>query len=150
MPGRDRRRANRPRRAVCVPLNFAYVEAEGTPGLGGRIYFHTGEGRKSAALAADSRICMAFTSVAAFDQGDSPCSDGFSYRSLLVWGQARPIDDMDGREAALRAIVEKFDPTAAEAPFDEVVFARTLVYEVTIEAARLQGAAPEDGGLAAF
>jgi nitroimidazol reductase NimA-like FMN-containing flavoprotein (pyridoxamine 5'-phosphate oxidase superfamily) len=129
-----------------VPLNFAYVEAEGTPGLDGRIYFHTGEGRKTAALAAEPRVCMALTCVAAFDQGDSPCSDGFSYRSLLVWGQARPIEDRDRREAALRAIVEKFDPGAAEAPFDEADFARTLLYEVAIEAAGFKERRPRSRG----
>jgi uncharacterized protein len=117
----------------AVPLNFAYVGGRGD--LDGRVYFHTGEGRKTEALAADPRVCLAVVVGVAFDQGDSPCADGFSYRSLLVWGPARRIEDRDRRETALRAIVAKYDPAAAEAPFGEADFAGTLVYEVFIEAA---------------
>ncbi len=118
-----------------VPLNFVYVPGGPTQQLDGRIYFHTGEGRKTEALAADARVCLAVTAGAAFDQGDSPCTDGFSYQSLLVWGQARQIHDGDRRETALRAIVAKYDPAAAGAPFGEADFAQTLLYEVIIEAA---------------
>jgi len=119
-----------------VPLNFAYVApAPDSTALDGRIYFHTGAGRKTNALAADPRVCMAFTAGASFDQGDRPCADGFSYRSLLVWGQARRLEDPGRREAALRAIVAKYDPGAAEVPFGEADFAQTLIYEVVIEAA---------------
>jgi len=117
----------------AVPLNFVYVGGEG--GLVGRVYFHTGEGRKTEALAADPRVCLAVTAGAAFDQGDSPCADGFSYRSLLLWGPARRIEDRDRRETALRAIVAKYDPAAAGAPFGEADFAQTVIYEVVIEAA---------------
>ena len=115
-----------------VPLNFAYVGGEG--GLDGHIYFHTGEGRKTEALAAHPRVCLAVTGRVAFDQGDTPCADGFSYRSLLVWGPARRIEDRHGREAALRAIVAKYDPAAAGAPFGEADFAQTLIYELVVEA----------------
>jgi hypothetical protein len=132
-----------------LPINFAYEEAAGTgPGapaapkpraeagpLAGIIYFHTGEGRKTAALDADPRVCLAVTGGAAFIQGDSPCRDAFSYRSLLVWGRVRRIEGAAAREAALRAIVAKYDPGAAGMPFGEKDFARTLLYEVTIEAA---------------
>jgi uncharacterized protein len=116
-----------------IPLNFVYVGYEGH--LDGRMYFHTGEGRKSEALAADPRVCIAVTAGVAFDQGDSPCADGFAYRSLLLWGQARQIHDRDGRETVLRAIVAKYDPAAAGAPFEEADFAQTLLYEVIIETA---------------
>ena len=120
-----------------VPLNFAYAEDEGGPPgvLHGSVYFHTGEGRKTEALAADPRVCLSVTDCAAFQQGDSPCADGFSFRSLLVWGDARLIEDGSRRETALRAIVAKYDAGAAGAPFDEAVLARTLVYEVAIETA---------------
>ncbi len=121
-----------------VPLNFAYVEGKDNPhstGLHGRIYFHTGEGRKTDALAEDPRVCMAITAGVSFDQGDRPCADGFSYRSLLVWGPARKIEAAERREAALREIVRKYDPGAADTAFDEADFAQTLIYEVIIEVA---------------
>jgi nitroimidazol reductase NimA-like FMN-containing flavoprotein (pyridoxamine 5'-phosphate oxidase superfamily) len=123
-----------------LPLNFAYEATGGsTPGaatpLDGTIYFHTGKGRKTAALAADPRICLAVTGGAAFVQGDSPCRDAFSYRSLLVWGRARLIEGAAAREAALRAIVAKYDPAAAGVPFGEKDFAQTLLFAVAIERA---------------
>ena len=134
-----------------LPLNFAYIggDDDGTAGpavpptgaaprtgaLAGRIYFHTGEGRKTAALAADPRVCLAVTANVAFHQGGSPCGDGFTFRSLLLWGEARRIDDPARRESALRAIVAKYDPGAAALPFGETVYARTALFEMTIEAA---------------
>jgi uncharacterized protein len=122
-----------------LPVNFAYVapldEAESPGRLEGHIYFHTGAGRKTAALAEDPRVCMAFTGGVAFEQGDSPCGDGFSFRSLLVWGEARQIESRERAEAALRWIVAKYDPGARETAFEEADFAQTLVYEVSITAA---------------
>jgi nitroimidazol reductase NimA-like FMN-containing flavoprotein (pyridoxamine 5'-phosphate oxidase superfamily) len=134
-----------PEGPYVVPLNFAYVtdgstgagQGHGGPpaaaGLGGRVYFHTGEGRKTDAIAADPRVSMAVTTDDAFHQGDSPCADGFTFRSLLIWGQARRSDDPEERRAALRAIVSKYDPRAVDVPFEEADFARTLLYEITIE-----------------
>ncbi len=123
-----------------VPLNFAYAEDDGHRAgeLRGRIYFHTGEGRKTEALAADPRVCLSVTTCVAFHQGDNPCADGFSFQSLLIWGDARLIENAGPREGALRAIVAKYDPGATGAPFDEVVLARTLIYEVTIKRADLR------------
>ena len=127
-----------------LPLNFAYVDGRAGPptdetpragSLAGRVYFHTGEGRKTAALAADPRVCLAVTTGTAFHQGGTPCGDGFTFRSLLLWGQARRIDDPAQRETALRAIVAKYDPGAAALPFGETVYARTVLFTMTIEAA---------------
>lgn len=154
-----------PEGPYVLPLNFAYVEddapapragagperpvsgrparpAGGQP-LAGRVYFHTGEGRKTAALAADPRVCLAVTSGVAFSQGGNPCGDGFLFRSLLLWGRARRIDDPAGREAALRAIVAKYDPDAAAKPFGRAVYARTILFEMTIEAAGYKQRPPE-------
>jgi uncharacterized protein len=127
-----------PEGPYLVPLNFAFVQEPAAPGavaaFGGRIYFHTGEGRKTAALAADPRVCLAVTAGVAFIQGDAPCDDAFSYRSVLAWGQARRIEDAAARDEALRAIVAKYDPAASGKAFDERVFAQTLLYEVVIQA----------------
>jgi nitroimidazol reductase NimA-like FMN-containing flavoprotein (pyridoxamine 5'-phosphate oxidase superfamily) len=139
-----------------LPLNFVYVSegligpeatsagdappvgkplAPASGGLDGRIYFHTGEGRKTAALATDPRVCLAVTGGVIFEQGDTPCADGFAYRSLLIWGRARRLMEEDRRRLALRAIVTKYDPGAVDTPLDEADLGQTLVFEVTIEAA---------------
>ncbi len=83
-----------------VPLNFVYVAGGPAQQLDGRIYFHTGEGRKTEALAADPRVCLAVTAGAAFDQGDSPCADGFS--TGRSWCGDRPGRSLMGTGARRR------------------------------------------------
>lgn len=123
-----------------VPMNFAY-EATAAPAEApgeslrdpGRLYLHTGEGRKSEALTQSPRVCVAITAEAAFDQGPRPCEDGFSFRSVLVEGRATLLTDRNERDRALRAIVAKYDPDAVDVPFAEHTLAETLVYAVSIE-----------------
>ena len=118
-----------------VPMNFAYDPGDpSAPGTAAdRLLLHTGAGRKTAALAEDPRVCVALTADAAYKQGPAPCDDGFAFRAVLVEGRAILLEDAAEREAALRAIVAKYDPGAAGAPFDEAVLAETLVYAVVIE-----------------
>lgn len=108
-----------------VPMNFAYVP--------GRIYLHTGPGRKSEALAANPRVCVAITMDEVFEQGPTPCKDGFAYRAVIVEGWAHLLEGHEERQTALRTIVEKYDPAAVDAPLDEKAFANTLVYAVIVE-----------------
>ncbi len=112
-----------------VPMNFAYSTA--SPG---RLYLHTGAGRKTQALADDGRVCIAVTAGEAFYRGATPCQDGFAYRSVLVEGRATLIQENDLREEALRTLVAKYDPAAAELPFRPDALAETLVYAVDIDA----------------
>jgi|WetSurMetagenome_2_1015567.scaffolds.fasta_scaffold14979_2 uncharacterized protein len=117
-------------RPYVVPLNFAY---EDSPAPHGRLVVHTGPGRKSAAMAANPRVCVTASAGEGFVQGDSPCSDGFAFSSVVAEGTARLLEDLPERLAALGAIVAKHDMSMADRPFDERVLARTLVYEIVIE-----------------
>lgn len=121
-----------------VPMNFAYAP--------GRLYLHTGPGRKSAALAADPRVCAAIIAEAAFCQGPTPCEDGFAYQSIIVEGSAELVEERDERETALRAIIAKYDPAAVDRPLQDAVFANTLVYVVHIEAVTYKGR-PRNGAV---
>ena len=121
-----------------VPLNFAYTEDAGDPAaeFRGRVYFHTGEGRKTQALADRSArsawrsptasLSTKATALARTASRFGPCSSGAMPISSRTRGP---------REAALRVIVAKYDPGAIGAPFDEAVLARTLIYEVAIKEA---------------
>lgn len=125
-----------------VPINFAYDDGAPAPGGAGhvapdhpaaRLLFHSGAGRKTRALAENPRVCLAATADATFAAGPSPCEDGFAFRSALVWGRAVLLESREEREQALRAIVAKYDPMAADQPLDERDFERTLVYAVMID-----------------
>ncbi|HLA80353.1 MAG TPA: pyridoxamine 5'-phosphate oxidase family protein [Thermoleophilia bacterium] len=115
-----------------VPINFVHDSSD-EPNGWGRILFHSGEGKKSVALAADPRVCMAVVTETAFDRGATPCDDGFTYRSTLVKGKASLLTDRAEREVALRMIVAKYDPEAARDDLNEQIFEQTLVYSVAIE-----------------
>ncbi len=117
-----------------VPVNFAYHKsASATDRSSARLFFHTGIGRKTRALALDPHVCFAITADVSFSAGAGPCEDGFDYRSVLVWGRATPLEERRGRVAALREIVAKYDPRAVEKPFDEHDLEQTQVYAVTID-----------------
>ena len=108
-----------------VPMNFAYAP--------GRLYLHTGPGRKSAALAADPRVCVAVTMDEAYEQGASPCKDGYSFKGVIAEGWAKLLEEHTERQAALQAIVAKYDPAAAGEPLEEAAVTKTLVYAVIID-----------------
>ena len=127
-------------RPYVVPMNYAYEQSPGgeaptvaRDAVAPRLIFHTGEGRKSAALAAHPHICAAVTTGETFVQGDTPCADGYAFESVLVEGSAAPVMDDSERACALRAIVAKYDPAANDRPFDVTVLSKTQVYELVIE-----------------
>jgi nitroimidazol reductase NimA-like FMN-containing flavoprotein (pyridoxamine 5'-phosphate oxidase superfamily) len=66
-------------------------------------------------------------------------------RSVLVEGRATLLTDRDERDRALRAIVAKYDPNAADMPFAKHALAETLVYFVNIETLSYR-ALPRRGG----
>ena len=123
-----------------VPMNFAYAPAEprtvapGDPeARPGRVFLHTGAGRKTRALAGNPLVSIAVTAEERFSKGASPCNDGFAFRSVLLSGRAALLEDAREREEALRAIVGKYDPQAASSPFAEDVLVQTLIYAVEVE-----------------
>lgn len=108
-----------------VPMNFAYAP--------GRLYLHTGPGRKSAALTENPRVCIAISMDEEFEKGPTPCEDGYAYQAVVVEGWAKLLEEHSEREEALRAIVAKYDPAAVDQPLDEAALAQTLVYAVIID-----------------
>jgi nitroimidazol reductase NimA-like FMN-containing flavoprotein (pyridoxamine 5'-phosphate oxidase superfamily) len=124
-------------RPYVVPMNFAYeppvAAPAGTPALQGRLLLHTGPGRKVEALARDPRVCVSVTSGEQLHLGATPCNDGYLYQSVMLEGRAVLLTDEPAREAALRAIVAKYDPDAIAKPFKPEVFATTLLYAVEVE-----------------
>ena len=116
-----------------VPINFAYAESD-APDSWGRLFFHSGPGRKTEALAVDPHICLAVTTAASLHKGRQPCNDSFAYRSVLVEGKVTLLDNLQEKQQALRAIVAKYDHEAISQPLNEQIFAKTLVYAVAIDA----------------
>lgn len=108
-----------------VPVSFAHD--------GRFLYWHGGRGKKSRALEASPRACLAASVLGEFVTAASPCDDNFNYRSAVVTGRVRLLHDDVEREAALRTIIRKYDPERLDGPLTPKVFARTLVHAMEME-----------------
>jgi nitroimidazol reductase NimA-like FMN-containing flavoprotein (pyridoxamine 5'-phosphate oxidase superfamily) len=133
-------------RPYVLPMNFAYQPAGAcaaaasapthpdTPAPEGCVFVHTGPGRKVQALAGNPRVCISVTSQESLELGASPCDVGYLYQSVVLEGHAVLLADEAAREAALRMIVAKYDPAAADKPFKAKVLAKTILYAVEVDA----------------
>jgi nitroimidazol reductase NimA-like FMN-containing flavoprotein (pyridoxamine 5'-phosphate oxidase superfamily) len=107
--------------AYVVPLSFACVD--------GTVCFHGGGRLKASLLESESLVCLAVLADPELRRsGDDPCADDFTFESVLAFGVPRLVVEEGKRESALRAIVEKYHPEAAQTPFQADVLARTRVY----------------------
>ena len=121
-----------------VPLCFAYD--------GEAIHFHCGGGLTASMLAADDRVCLAASADTAMVRGGAPCDDTMTYESALVFGRVRLLSDGAEREAGLRQVVTKYDPSARDMAFDPKIFDAVLVYRLEIEALTYRRRqSPEEG-----
>lgn len=120
-------------RPYVVPMNFAYEPPKRGAASAGRLLLHTGPGRKTAALAQNPRVCVSVTAQEQLKLGATPCDDGYLYQSVMLEGRAVLLTDEGERDAALRAIVAKYDPAAVGGPFKPRTFVKTLIYAVEVE-----------------
>jgi nitroimidazol reductase NimA-like FMN-containing flavoprotein (pyridoxamine 5'-phosphate oxidase superfamily) len=83
-----------------VPMNYAYVK--------GRILMHTHrDGKKVRDILVNPRVCFEVDSGEILE-GDDPCGYSWEYRSVIVQGDARIVDDLAGKLEALRIIIDKY------------------------------------------
>jgi len=85
-----------------IPINYTYSE--------GRVLFHCAlEGRKLDLIRADPRVCMAVARQEGHPapHAGSACDNPFE--SVLLWGEARVIDDLDERQAILNEFQARYD-----------------------------------------
>jgi nitroimidazol reductase NimA-like FMN-containing flavoprotein (pyridoxamine 5'-phosphate oxidase superfamily) len=122
---------------LVFPLNFVYAE--------GMIYFHGApEGEKMEAIVRDPRV--SFTAAVAaslipsyFRDPRSACPATQYYRSVMVRGRARVVEDAEEKARALQALMEKLQPEGGYEPIDAAdrlyrgVLATTAVVAIHVE-----------------
>jgi hypothetical protein len=110
------------------PLNFVYAD--------GHIYFHSArQGEKIEDILRDGRICFEVDVPIRFVQvKDTPCSASYHYRSVILTGRAEIVEDPEEKLAALRALMEKYQPGAGWGAFPAANLALTAVVRINIEA----------------
>ncbi len=112
---------------LVKPLNFAYHD--------GKIYFHTArEGEKIDDIKRDSRVCFEVDlPIALVKSRGIPCKAEYLYRSVIVKGRAYVVEDPAERLAALRRLMEKYQPEGGYGEFPEEKVAITGIVRIDIE-----------------
>jgi uncharacterized protein len=79
--------------------------------LGDRVYFHgSAAGRTLRALAAGASACLTVTLLDGLVLARSAVHHSVNYRSVVVLGAARPIEDLSERMTAIEAFTERLIP----------------------------------------
>ena len=113
---------------MIKPLNFAYLE--------GRLYFHCAlEGEKLDHIRYESRVCFEVDLPIAYVQGthENPCRAEYLYRSVLIRGQARLIEEQAEKIRALDALMAKYQPAETFGVYPEEKLAITGIVRIDIE-----------------
>ena len=91
-----------------VPLNFAYAN--------GFIFFHgRNAGEKIENIIRNAKVSFEVDTMHSLRQGDSACSSGTRYTSVIVKGSAGLVEDKAEKASALDYIVTKYTPQHAGA-----------------------------------
>ncbi len=108
----------------ALPVNFYYDEAENS------IYFHcAGEGHKIDAIRNCDKVCFTV-----HDAGERRGDWSYFVRSVIVFGRARPVTDMNVKFEKAKAFGMKYYPSEEElAPELEKDFGRVQIIEIAVE-----------------
>ena len=114
-----------------VPLNFGYTLVDKTLTL----YFHSArEGRKIDILHENKSVCFEMTFEGRLHQVENPCSSGYFFESVIGFGEAAFVDDVDEKCRALALLMthqtnQKFSFTQQQA--DSVCVFRVVSADFT-------------------
>jgi nitroimidazol reductase NimA-like FMN-containing flavoprotein (pyridoxamine 5'-phosphate oxidase superfamily) len=107
-----------------VPLCFGYED--------GFLYFHAAlEGRKIEIIKRNNRVCFEFDIHAKIVESKEACDWGMRYKSVIGFGKAVILDDIEEKRRALEIIMRQYSDRSFLFPDDSVT--RTAVIRVAID-----------------
>ena len=115
-----------------TPSNFWFDEENH------RIIFHSNiSGRVRANIERNPKVCLEASELGKLLPSNVALEFSLQFRSVMVFGSARIIEDVEDKRAALYGLIKKYFP-AMEAgreyrPITEVELKRTSVYAIAIE-----------------
>ncbi|MAE95933.1 MAG: flavin-nucleotide-binding protein [Deltaproteobacteria bacterium] len=117
--------------------------------IGDVLYLHgSPAGRKMRQLGKGIPVCVTVTHVDGLVLGRSALHHSMNYRSVVIFGSARPVDDLEEKKRVLEALVEHVVPgRAAEArePNEtELKFTRVLALTIEEATAKVRTGPPRD------
>ena len=109
-----------------VPLCFGYREST--------LYFHAAsEGRKLDILKTNPAVCFEFDTDQEVVRGKEACHWSMKYRSVIGFGTATLVNDLEAKRTALECIMEQYAGQGVfEFPGDALQ--RTVIIKVDIKA----------------
>ncbi len=111
-------------RPYIVPLSFGY---DGTA-----LYFHgAAAGKKIDILRKNSNVCFEFDNDGEPIQSDKGCDWSVRYKSVIGYGKAQLLEDMDSKLRALDIIMKHYSEKSFAYP--EKTVEKTAVIRVDIE-----------------
>ncbi|MBI3753287.1 MAG: pyridoxamine 5'-phosphate oxidase family protein [Deltaproteobacteria bacterium] len=115
---------------MIKPLNFAYCD--------GKIYFHTAkEGEKIEDIKRDNRVCFEVDLPIAYVKAkNNPCEADYLYRSVIIKGRARIIEDMKEKLFTIKCLMEKHQPGNGYGEYTEEKLNKVGIVRIDIEEMR--------------
>jgi len=111
-------------RPYIIPLNFGYRDNV--------LYFHSArDGKKIDILRKNPQICFEFDIGHELITAEKSCDWGMKYKSVIGFGTASLVEDMDQRHEALAIIMRQY--STANHEFDEATVNKTAIIKVEIE-----------------
>ncbi len=108
-----------------VPMNYGYED--------GHIYLHgADEGKKIDILKKNDKVCfeMELFQSEIIKGGDQPCDWGTAFRSVIGFGTAKLLENVEDKTRALNVILKAHDDRSFT--FPEEMLKMTAVIDITI------------------
>ena len=111
-------------RPYIVPLCFGYQD--------NTLYFHCGvKGRKLEILKKNPNVCFEFEANVAVLKGQDACSWNMQYQSVIGFGKAVLLEDVEEKQKAVDIIVRQYSDK--KLPLPEATLRKTVVIKVPID-----------------
>jgi nitroimidazol reductase NimA-like FMN-containing flavoprotein (pyridoxamine 5'-phosphate oxidase superfamily) len=112
---------------MVKPVNFASEE--------GRVYFHSAKtGEKIDHITRDSRVCFEVDlPIALVKTRSTPCRAEYLYRSVIIKGRARVVEDGEERLHGLSLLMKKYQPEGGYSDFPEEKMQITAIVRIDVE-----------------
>ena len=111
-------------RPYVIPLCFGYRD--------NTLYFHSSpEGRKIEILEKNSNVCFEFDIDHEVVQEEKACKWSMKYRSVIGFGKASFVENLEEKKKGLDAIMERYSGRSFDYP--EPAIKQTTIIKVEIE-----------------
>jgi hypothetical protein len=107
-----------------VPLAFGYD--------GRAVYFHCArEGRKLDILAKNKSVCLEFDIVEGMVEDIQACGWGIRYQSVIAFGSAKVIEDINEKREALAVLMEHYSNRSFSFPDSKLAITSVIKVEIS-------------------